>query len=479
MLALTSSSNVEFSSSRSLFSDDDDDDCNVVEAARAYWHSMAKEDHAAVAGLYHRNAVSYRNGALNLNSGRPDSVAQRTCVTQRLDSRRVLQSIGRDSKEGRHVSLAYDLYVDDAAPIPVVHSLEFDRATCSISVERMFHETSSPGFKRFVARTVEDCYGEAALDGAAVDDLGAIEQCWASFVNEDASELANCFSDDAVWYVNGMQQGVDALTAEYWQAYFDAVEVHSAEVVLSVRDFSESRVSVLVEWTYSVRGEDGEHTVFTAQNVQFDDDAKIASVSQVDSNTQPAMKALGTYAVEVPSMLTTFADAGAAFAYADVTNIMGVASYVVPGEVAVWEKGGKQYGIAKTVLFDGTVDIAESGAESTSEPTHISVIADVKLGTERAAAAQAIPGAVYTRSKQELSARGATFGHALVNLYYAMAAANGEDLQTLWNTRSDAIASIYKYEAGAIVYDEDGSVQYQNSVVNSYGAKLLALVNKY
>merc|ERR1711916_257261 len=129
------------------------------------------------------------------NGGQPFTADQSRCAASRVDQRRVLQSIGRDRTEGRRVSLNYDLYIDESEPIGVVHTMEFDRASCSISVERIFHATDGEGLKRFVRRTANDCFGDEAL--------------------------ADCFAADAVWYNNGVIAGADMFTAGYWEAYFE------------------------------------------------------------------------------------------------------------------------------------------------------------------------------------------------------------------------------------------------------------------
>lgn len=478
LLALFSSKSAAFSSSRALFSSsssDDDDDCNVVDAARAYWHNLNRNDHEGVAALFHRNAVSYRNGMLDtFNGGQPFTADQSRCAASRVDQRRVLQSIGRDRTEGRRVSLNYDLYIDESEPIGVVHTMEFDRASCSISVERIFHATDGEGLKRFVRRTANDCFGEEALDGGFIDHQEVLEQCWSSFVQEDAEALADCFAADAVWYNNGVIAGADMFTAGYWEAYFEEVEVLSADMVLSTRNFAENRVSMLVEWQYRLRGDKDNQvfTTFSAQNAQINEDGKLATLLQVSANQDPIQRALGAVDDAAPAMLSSFSDSAAAFRYTDVMNIFGAPGHVIEGEVAIWGKQ-KNYGLASVQLRDESVDIGGG------EITHIRGFADVSLSSERAAAAQAVPGVYYNRVKQELTARGGTVGELVVNMYYAMSAADGSDLQDLLDTREDAILSAHKLEGGRYVVDASGEVQYNNNVVLSYASKLRALVSDY
>merc|ERR1711916_93090 len=382
------------------------------------------------------------------NGGQPFTADQSRCAASRVDQRRVLQSIGRDRTEGRRVSLNYDLYIDESEPIGVVHTMEFDRASCSISVERIFHATDGEGLKRFVRRTANDCFGEEALAG--------------------------CFAADAVWYNNGVIAGADMFTAGYWEAYFEEVEVLSADMVLSTRNFAENRVSMLVEWQYRLRGDKDNQvfTTFSAQNAQINEDGKLATLLQVSANQDPIQRALGAVDDAAPAMLSSFSDSAAAFRYTDVMNIFGAPGHVIEGEVAIWGKQ-KNYGLASVQLRDESVDIGGG------EITHIRGFADVSLSSERAAAAQAVPGVYYNRVKQELTARGGTVGELVVNMYYAMSAADGSDLQDLLDTREDAILSAHKLEGGRYVVDASGEVQYNNNVVLSYASKLRALVSDY
>lgn len=415
--------------------------------------------------MYHRAAVSYFNGHLNpLTQGKPMSADQAKCVANRVQMRRVLESIGRDSDEGRHLTLQYACYVDDAQPIHVVHSLEFDRATCSISRENVYHATDGEGFTRLVKRVADDCFSDGALDGGFHDHVQRLEGCWASFVNEDARGLSRCFAKNAVWYSNGELTPDEWQSRAFWEDYFKAVEVNSAQVVLAARNFQENRVSALVEWEYTVRDDDDTNdaedtfTAYSAQNAEFNEDGDVVSLMQVESNTQPIQAALGMYQVPVPDVLTGFESAAAALAYADGNRQFGRASYVIEGDSVEWARPDPVFGLYYAKLWDGPgVDVSAAHA------THLQVFARVKISSQRQALAESIRVDVqYDRVRRELSARGETVAEAIATLYHALLAANGGDAVALRSTLDSTIQQCYQFRNGEIIRDADGAPDYKD-----------------